>query len=113
MHYLAQAGFDVFAVDMLGYGRSDRPAPMDDPCNIDPASQAALIPSPLADVCPASYIGDVATIGSDRDDIDAVVDYLKRLVKYVATGGVMLGAKLMHDDFLTGDRQGAPGPVHQ
>jgi hypothetical protein len=25
----------------------------------------------------------------------------------------MVGAKLMHDDFLTGDRQGAPGTVHQ
>jgi hypothetical protein len=25
----------------------------------------------------------------------------------------MAGAKLMHDDFLTGDRQGAPGTAHQ
>jgi hypothetical protein len=38
---------------------------------------------------------------------------LQRLVKYVATGGVLVGAKLMDDHFLTGDRQGAPGPVHQ
>jgi hypothetical protein len=38
---------------------------------------------------------------------------LKRLVKYIATGGVVAGAKLMDVDFLTGDRQGAAGTVHQ
>src|ERR1700722_13116956 len=32
MGYLARAGFDVFAVDMTGYGRSNRPWPMSDPC---------------------------------------------------------------------------------
>lgn len=37
---------------------------------------------------------------------------LKRIVKYVAPG-VGAGAKLMHDHFLTGDRQGAPGTVDQ
>ncbi|MDQ6671744.1 MAG: hypothetical protein M3069_13545 [Chloroflexota bacterium] len=44
---------------------------------------------------------------------NATVHSLKRLVKYIATGGGLVGAKLMHDDFLTGDRQGAPGTVHQ
>ena len=34
MAYLARAGFDVFSVDMTGYGRSTRPAPMNDPCNL-------------------------------------------------------------------------------
>ena len=33
MAYLARAGFDVFAMDMTGYGRSTRPAAMNDPCN--------------------------------------------------------------------------------
>jgi pimeloyl-ACP methyl ester carboxylesterase len=28
MAFLARAGFDVFSVDMTGYGRSTRPAPM-------------------------------------------------------------------------------------
>src|ERR1700739_2848408 len=48
MAYLAQAGFDVFAMDMTGYGRSTRPAPMNDPCNLSHAQQAQLIPQLLA-----------------------------------------------------------------
>ncbi len=32
MAYLAAAGYDVFSVDMTGYGRSTRPAVMNDPC---------------------------------------------------------------------------------
>src|SRR5881397_1236560 len=31
MAYLARAGFDVFSVDLTGYGRSTRPSPMNDP----------------------------------------------------------------------------------
>jgi len=34
MAFLARAGFDVFSVDMTGYGRSTRPAPMNDPAQI-------------------------------------------------------------------------------
>ena len=34
MAYLAKAGFDVFSMDTTGYGRSTRPAPMNDPCNL-------------------------------------------------------------------------------
>src|SRR5262249_10856424 len=34
MEYLARAGFDVFATDMTGYGRSTRPPAMDDLCNL-------------------------------------------------------------------------------
>src|SRR4051812_6462103 len=33
MAYLARAGYDVFGMDMTGYGRSTRPAAMNDPCN--------------------------------------------------------------------------------
>src|SRR5580658_6023392 len=32
MAYLAHAGFDAFSMDLTGYGRSTRPAPMNDPC---------------------------------------------------------------------------------
>src|SRR5580698_9528562 len=34
MGFLARAGFDVFSMDMTGYGRSTRPAAMNDPCNL-------------------------------------------------------------------------------
>ncbi len=79
MAYLAQAGFDAFGLDLTGYGPSSRPAPMDDPCNVASASQAALLPSTLPDVCPSSYAGDLTTVASDRDDIDAVVDYVRSI----------------------------------
>ena len=42
MGYLAQAGFDVFSVDMTGYGRSTRPFPMNDPCNLARRSAGRL-----------------------------------------------------------------------
>src|SRR5262245_4082517 len=45
MAYLAKAGFDVFAMDQTGYGRSARPFPMNDPCNLSPAQQALFVPS--------------------------------------------------------------------
>ena len=44
MAYLAQAGFDVFSMDTTGYGRSTRPAAMNDPCNLAEGQQAQFIP---------------------------------------------------------------------
>jgi pimeloyl-ACP methyl ester carboxylesterase len=79
MAYLAQAGLDVFAMDITGFGPSTRPAAMDDPCNAAAASQPVLIPAVLPAACPNTYSGDLTTIGSDQDDIDAVVDYLRSL----------------------------------
>src|SRR3989449_9476251 len=40
MAYLARAGFDVFSMDTTGYGRSTRPPPMNDPCNLAKDRQA-------------------------------------------------------------------------
>ena len=43
MAYLAHAGFDAFSMDMTGYGRSTRPAPMNDPCNVSREQQAKWV----------------------------------------------------------------------
>jgi pimeloyl-ACP methyl ester carboxylesterase len=76
MEFLARAGFDTFAMDLQGYGLSTRPR-MDDPCNTQPSQQALLSPFPLLHPCAPSYPFKMA-IQSDWDDIDAVVEYLRR-----------------------------------
>lgn len=78
MASLAQAGFDVFSMDQTGYGGSPRPM-MDDPCNVNPAQQAILIPNPLPAPCPPSYPFRLTTSQSDWDEIDTVVDYIRAL----------------------------------
>jgi pimeloyl-ACP methyl ester carboxylesterase len=80
MAYIARAGFDVFSVDMSGYGRSTRPAPMNDPCNVAQNRQTErLVPRLLAAPCPPSYTKQMTTLGSDWSDIDAAVDYIRAL----------------------------------
>uniref|UniRef100_Q01V07 Alpha/beta hydrolase fold n=1 Tax=Solibacter usitatus (strain Ellin6076) TaxID=234267 RepID=Q01V07_SOLUE len=71
MAYLARAGFDVFSMDMTGYGRSTRPWPMNDPCNLAREQQAAP--------CEPSYTRQMTTLASDWHDIDAVVDRIRAL----------------------------------
>ena len=44
MAYLARAGFDVFSMDTTGYGRSTRPAAMNDPCNLSQEQQKTFVP---------------------------------------------------------------------
>lgn len=78
MEFLAYGGFDVFAMDMTGYGRSSRPM-MDDPCNLDLRQQALLIPRTLKAPCPNSYPFELVNSDSETDDIDAVVEFIRRL----------------------------------
>jgi pimeloyl-ACP methyl ester carboxylesterase len=75
MAFLARAGFDVFSVDMTGYGRSTRPAPMNDPCNLAKDRQVGFVASP----CTASYPHTLTSIASDWNDIDAAVNYVRTL----------------------------------
>jgi pimeloyl-ACP methyl ester carboxylesterase len=75
MAYLASAGFDVFSVDMTGYGRSTRPGAMNDPCNLSAEQQSELGRAP----CAPSHGQRLTTIASDWDDIDAVVGYVSAL----------------------------------
>src|SRR5690242_9849668 len=51
MAYLARAGFDVFAMDMTGYGRSTRPEPMNNPCNLSKEQQGLFVPALMPAVC--------------------------------------------------------------
>jgi len=77
--YIAKAGFDVFTMDLTGYGRTTRPAAMNDPCNLTTAQQAAFIPALISAACAPSYTKQLTTIASDWADIDAVVDHLRAL----------------------------------
>ncbi len=77
MAYLAKAGYDTFSMDTTGYGRSTRPAVMNDICNLPESQQATFIPALLDETCEPSYQFAATTIASDWDDIDAVVDYLR------------------------------------
>ena len=79
MAYLANAGFDVFAMDTTGYGRSNRPAIMNDPCNLARDRQGAFVPSLIPAPCPPSYPHALTTIASDWNDIDGVVNYIRAL----------------------------------
>lgn len=76
MAYLARAGFNVFSVDLTGYGASPRPM-MDDPCNVDPKQQALITPRPLKAACAPNHAQQLNTIRNDWEEINAVVDYLR------------------------------------
>src|SRR6185436_19772481 len=79
MGYLARAGYDVFAMDTTGYGRSTRPPAMNDPCNLSPEQQTQLVPGVIPARCAPSYPYQVTTIQSDWDDVGAVVDHIRAL----------------------------------
>lgn len=79
MEFLAEAGFDVFAMDFTGYGLSPRPM-MENPCNLTTAQQQQyLIPSTLSQPCAPTYPFQLNTIKSEWDEIDQVVDYIRDL----------------------------------
>lgn len=79
MGFLAKAGFDVFSMDTTGYGRSTRPAPMNDPCNLSAATQPQFIPQLIQAACQPSYAQQLTTLASDWNDIDGVVDHIRAL----------------------------------
>lgn len=78
MEYLARAGFNAYAMDQTGYGGSPRPM-MDDPCNVNPKQQEVLTGRPLKNTCTANYPYQLNTIRTDWDEIDAVVEHLRRV----------------------------------
>jgi len=99
---LAKAGFDVFVLDLQGFGRSPLPnralAPMSDPCNVTPAQQQRflLAPNPpfLAAPCAASFPFLLINSKSEWDEVNTVVDYIiaERGVEKVALIGISRGS---------------------
>jgi pimeloyl-ACP methyl ester carboxylesterase len=79
MAYLAEAGYDVFSMDMTGYGRSTRPHPMNDPCNLAEDQQRAFVPTMLSAPCAPTYAFAATTIESDWHDLDGAVEYVRAL----------------------------------
>ncbi len=79
MAYLAQAGYDTFAMDTTGYGRSTRPNVMNDVCNLAEQAQRDFVPTMIEAPCAPSYGFASTTIESDWHDINEVVDYLREL----------------------------------
>ena len=79
MGYLARAGFDVFAVDMTGYGRSTRPPQMNDPCNAGEEAQKPFVGNVLKAPCAPNFTQPTTTLASDWDDVGTAVDYILKL----------------------------------
>lgn len=79
MERLAREGFDVFTMDMTGYGRSTRPPQMDEPCNLLPEQQKEITPTTLPEPCAPKYPYALVNSDSETDDINAVVDFIRKL----------------------------------
>jgi pimeloyl-ACP methyl ester carboxylesterase len=80
MVYLADAGFDVFAMDLQGYGSSSKPTVMDEPCNTSADNQAKyLVPNPLPAPCPPRYPHSFGSFATDWDEIDTVVEFIRSI----------------------------------
>jgi pimeloyl-ACP methyl ester carboxylesterase len=85
MEYLANAGFDVFALTHTAYGTSPKPA-MDDPCNVDPKQQPLLIPHILKAPCEPRYPFKLVSSQTEWDEVETAVNHILQ----------MRGAKKLH-----------------
>jgi pimeloyl-ACP methyl ester carboxylesterase len=108
MAALAQAGYDVFTLDMTGNGRSTL-ALQDDPRNLAPEDRASLPAGVLAPEefdAPAPYPYRLVTTDSETADLDAVVEFIRDLrgverIKLIgwSGGGIRTGTyALRHPD---------------
>lgn len=76
---LAGLGFDVFAADLTGYGRSPMPM-MGDGCNAPgPIQTRLLTPYPLYIPCETSYPRPLTSLFSDWDEVASIVAHVRDL----------------------------------
>lgn len=78
MEDLAAAGYDVFALDMTGHGRSALPQ-QDDPANISPDQITGAAPPGTGVGTQPSYPFKLVTSDTETADLDAVVDFIREL----------------------------------
>ena len=78
MEALAGAGWDVFALDMTGHGRSALPL-QDDPGNVPPEERAGMADAARARAGAPSYPFHLATSDTETADLDAVVEFIREL----------------------------------
>ncbi|MET7981710.1 alpha/beta fold hydrolase [Streptomyces sp. NPDC005281] len=78
---LAQAGYDVFMMDLQGSGLSPRPE-MDSPCNLSKTDQELLTPRPPGFTpCSPIYPYQLNNSDSDQAELHTVVEYIKQECK--------------------------------
>ena len=80
MRVLARAGHDVFAMTHTAYGSSPKPM-MDDPCNVDIASQHHLIPHILKEKTAPRYPFKLVSSRTEHDEVETVVKFIMDLRK--------------------------------
>ena len=105
MAFLARAGFDVWAMDMSGYGSSPRPM-MDDPCNVDLKQQETIVKRPLPSMCMPHYALKFKTSRDDWAEIDSTVEFIRQttgaqkvsIVAWSAGGPRAGGYAALHPD---------------
>ena len=76
MGFLADAGFNVWGMDLTGYGSSDRPM-MDNPCNANPEQQELLVGTTLEVACTPHFAYQTQTLADEWAQIDSVVDHIR------------------------------------
>ncbi len=105
MAFLARAGFDVWALDLSGYGSSPRPM-MDDPCNVDLKQQETIVKRPLPSMCIPHYALKFKTSRDDWAELGSAVDFIRQttdvqkvsLVGWSAGGPRVGGYAAAHPD---------------
>ncbi|WP_369034437.1 alpha/beta fold hydrolase [Streptomyces adonidis] len=76
--FLADAGHDVFVMDLQGSGRSTRPQ-MDDPRNVNPAQKHLLTTHPGGVLDPVQYPHQLDNSQSNWEEVHKVVTFIQGL----------------------------------